>query len=118
MKNSNSKGIWGEEIAASFLIKKDYKIIQKNYNTKYGEIDIICRRHDGILVFVEVKTRSDFDKQKLYSSINFLKIEKIKKTASLYLQQNNDSESTCRFDVIFIVGDDKKHDITHIENAF
>ena len=117
MKNSDSKGKQGEEIATNFLIKKDYKIIQRNYNTKYGEIDIICR-HDNILVFVEVKIRSSYNTTQIYDSISSVKIEKIRKTALLYLQQTNQEDITCRFDVVFIMGKKEPYKIIHIENAF
>ncbi len=117
MKNSDSKGKQGEEIATNFLIKKDYKIIQRNYNTKFGEIDIICR-HNNILVFVEVKTRSSKNEAQIFESINSKKIDRLKKAASLYLQQTKDSDSVCRFDAIFIKGMNEPFEIIHIESAF
>ena len=50
-------GDFGEKIACDFLIKKGYKIIETNFSTKYGEVDMIVSK-DGELFFVEVKTRS------------------------------------------------------------
>jgi putative endonuclease len=49
----------GENAAAVYLQRKGYKIIERNYRTKYGEIDIVAKDPEGILVFVEVKTLSD-----------------------------------------------------------
>ena len=48
----------GEDAAAAYLQNKDYRIIERNYRTKYGEIDIIAKDSDGTLVFVEVKALS------------------------------------------------------------
>jgi len=47
----------GEDIAAKYLQQQGYRIVQRNYRSRYGEVDIICAQQ-GILVFVEVKTRT------------------------------------------------------------
>lgn len=117
MKNYNNKGKWGEEVASRFLEKKDIKIIQRNYKTKFGEIDIICKQ-DNIIVFVEVKMRSKSTYLQACESINVPKIKKIKKVASLYLQEIGQQDSICRFDVIIILGSQSQYDIHHIEDAF
>ena len=57
MKHNQILGNQGEELAANFLKKNKYKIINRNYRTPYGEIDIIARKNK-LIVFVEVKTRS------------------------------------------------------------
>ena len=58
MKSNNKpKGNFGENLAAAYLTKKGYKIISRNFNSKFGEIDIITV-FKNILIFVEVKTRS------------------------------------------------------------
>ncbi|WP_276661388.1 YraN family protein, partial [Syntrophomonas wolfei] len=49
-------GLWGEELAAQYLGKKGYKILERNFYTRYGELDLVCEKDDNI-VFVEVKTR-------------------------------------------------------------
>lgn len=51
-------GAYGENLAADFLVRRNYKIIDRNFRTRFGEIDLIARQGDEIL-FVEVKTRSD-----------------------------------------------------------
>ena len=57
MANVSQKlGRFGENTAKSFLIRKGYEIIDLNFHTPYGEIDIICKHNDQ-LIFVEVKTR-------------------------------------------------------------
>ncbi|MBI2049120.1 MAG: YraN family protein [Parcubacteria group bacterium] len=49
-------GKTGEDLACEYLVNKGYKIIDRNYRTKWDEIDIISKAKDGTLVFVEVKT--------------------------------------------------------------
>ncbi|MGN1200825.1 MAG: YraN family protein [Candidatus Caccovivens sp.] len=107
------EGVSGEILALNFLKKKKYKIITTNYRNKVGEIDIIAEK-DGIIVFVEVKSRSTLAYGRPIEAVDFRKKNKIKKTAELYLMFNRKSECDVRFDVIEIVGDT----ITHIENAF
>ena len=117
MKSYKDKGKHGEEIASDFLEKKDYKIIQRNFNAKFGEIDIICRRNE-IVVFVEVKWRNNFNYRKAYESINMPKTDKIRKSASVFLQEIGERDAVCRFDVIIIFEKGNSIEISHIRNAF
>ncbi|MFW5799467.1 MAG: YraN family protein [Spirochaetota bacterium] len=117
MKSYNNKGNWGELFASQFLEKKDYKIIRRNYKTKYGEIDIICRQNN-LIIFVEVKMRSVPDYLKACDSISVSKMDKIRKAASLFLNEIDEPGAVCRFDVIFVFGNKNKNELYHIENAF
>ncbi|PLX67523.1 MAG: YraN family protein [Denitrovibrio sp.] len=101
----------GEKKATDFLKKKGYKLLDKNYRCKYGEIDIIMEIGD-ILVFIEVKARSSEKYGLGYESVTTSKQEKLLKTAQTYMSENG--ERAARFDVVSIDGDK----ITHIENAF
>jgi len=101
----------GEKRAAKYLSKKGYKILGKNYRSKYGEIDIIAEK-GGVLVFVEVKARSSAKFGLGYESVTSKKQEKLLLTAQQYMTEKG--ERPAQFDVISIDGDD----ITHIENAF
>lgn len=109
---SSSLGLFGERIAENFIKSKGYKIVMKNYRCKLGEIDLIAER-GNLLVFIEVKTRSNDKFGKGFEAVNFKKIDKIRKVATLYLMQNN-LEREVRFDVISI--DNRK--VTHLEGAF
>ncbi len=102
-----------EAIAANFLKNKGYKIIEHNYSNSIGEIDLIVAKKD-ILVFVEVKFRQTDEFGLPREAVGIYKQNKIRKIATLYLQQNNLFERQIRFDVIDILGEE----ITHIENAF
>lgn len=93
-----SVGNLGEKVAAKFLKKNKYKVIETNYSNRYGEIDIICTNKEYI-VFVEVKTRVKDSITTGYESVNNKKQYNILKTAHTYL-----SECPCdkqpRFDII------------------
>ena len=103
----------GEIKSAEYLKKKGYKILDTNYRTAVGEIDIIAE--DGeVLVFIEVKTRSSDEYGAPSEAVNLKKQEKYYKTASLYLQKHKKTQSQCRFDVIEI----ENGQINHILNAF
>ncbi len=102
----------GEKLAVDYLNKKGYKILEKNFRTKLGEIDIIAK--DGnFIVIVEVKRRfSDkFGEPEL--AVNYRKQQKLKKLALYYLKHIG-KEYPVRFDVIAIKGSE----IHHIEDAF
>lgn len=103
----------GEKKSAKFLKKKGYKILEKNYKTKIGEIDIIAEK-DGVIVFVEVKTRTDDSFGYAAEAVDRRKREKYFKVATEYLLKKQKIDSACRFDIIAIENDE----INHIENAF
>jgi putative endonuclease len=101
----------GEKKAAKYLKNKGYEILEMNFRCKMGEIDIITSK-DGVIVFVEVKTRKNSSYGMGYESVNESKMKKLLLTAQFYMAEKGESEA--RFDVISIDGGE----ITHIENAF
>lgn len=82
--NNIEKGKIGEEIALKYLISKGGKIIEKNYRTKIGEIDLIVGM-DGELVFVEVKSRSNINFGYPSEAVNYNKRKKIVNIAKYYM---------------------------------
>ena len=113
----NSSGKAGEAVAAEFLKKSGYKILEKNFRKTYGEIDIIAKKEENI-AFVEVKTRKNDIFGTPAEFVTKEKQKKIIKTAYTYIQKHNlDVEFT--FDIIEVYMDDKKvKNINHIKNAF
>ena len=104
----------GEELAANFIKKKlKFKILERNYKNKIGEIDIIAL-DKKVIVFVEVKYSSSKEFGLPRERVDFYKQQKIRSVATSYLKENNELESMVRFDIIDII-DDK---IEHIPNAF
>ncbi len=84
-------GKGGEEIAAQFLIRKGFKVIEKNYRRKWGEIDIIAEK-GNIVRFVEVKAvsreRPHYRPEEL---LHPTKLRKVARTAALYMESKGDN---------------------------
>ena len=109
-KTAVSIGALGEEAAALALRKNGYKIIERNYHSKMGEIDIIAM--DGeYTCFVEVRLRKTNDFGSPADTINEAKRRKIIKTAQQYAAQNGIYDTPMRFDVVLINADANKHKI-------
>jgi putative endonuclease len=110
-------GIKGENLAVKFLKEKGYRIIERNYKTPIGEIDIIAQ--DGnTIVFIEVKTRTDEFFGQPFEAVNKKKRRKLKNVALLYLKRHV-REFSVRFDVLSIFyRENGKSEINHIKDAF
>lgn len=118
MKAKKELGAFGEKAAAEYLIKNKYKIMDKNYKTRLGEIDIIAKDKNDI-VFIEVKTRTNTKYGLPCEAVDFRKQHVICNVASLYILNKNLKRYNFRFDVVeVIVSNDKVSSINHIKNAF
>lgn len=107
----------GENVAAKFLTNAGYKILQRNFRSKVGEIDIVARQ-GRTLVFVEVKTRTD-DQVRPEDQVNAEKQHQVTKAADVYLSRFGMPQPPARFDVIAILWPDGREPIIrHHENAF
>lgn len=106
-------GADGESKALRYLKKKGYKFCDKNYSTRFGEIDLIMKQSNTI-VFVEVKTRSSMKFGAPAEAVSFKKRQSILTVAQQYLQDKGFADIDIRFDVVEVVGEN----INHIENAF
>lgn len=78
----------GEDLALNYLKSHDFFVLERNFTSKFGEIDIIAKKGLG-LYFVEVKTRSNLNYGEPFEAINKRKIYHIKKAAQYYLLKNN-----------------------------
>lgn len=117
MKNTVA-GKFGEDYAAKFLETKGYSIITRNFRIRSAEIDIIAQI-DDVIVFVEVKARSDIRHGLPSEAVNFRKQKKIIRAAGVFLQNENFSDCACRFDIVEVyLRGDFVEEINHIENAF
>jgi len=103
-----------EAIAAIYLQQKGLKLVQKNYRSKYGEIDLIMR-DATTLVFVEVRLRKNDNFGGAGMSITTAKQEKLRRTAELYLQTNGDCN--CRFDAVLMQSADVNK-VEWLQNIF
>ena len=95
-------GIWGEELAIASLREKGYAILERDWHSGHRDIDIIAQK-DGIIVFVEVKTRTSRDFIEPIKAVNPQKQHNLLLAINHYLQYKHIS-SAYRFDVITIVG--------------
>jgi len=109
-----NKGREGEEAAASYLDKKGIRILEKNFRSNRGEIDLIALE-DQTLIFAEVKTWSSYGMEALEHSINAKKRNKIIETSKYFLSLHREYRyMPIRFDVIFV----SPKGITHLASAF
>ena len=99
---SQTVGILGEELAGHYLSAHGYKILIKNYECAFGEIDLIAKEN-GHLVFIEVKTRSSLEMGIPAESVTFHKRGQIVKSARYYLKRYGIKNIPCRFDVVSVL---------------
>ena len=111
--NKKIIGDAGENIAAEFLMKNGYKILNRNFRVKGAEIDIIAIKKN-LVVFVEVKARLNLNYGRPSEAVTKAKQRKIAMAAEFFIVKNRLNKNDFRFDVIEILGDE----INHIENAF
>jgi putative endonuclease len=100
-------GSEGERAAAEFLEARGYRILDRNYRTRLGEIDLVAEE-GRILVFVEVKVRLNDRFGGPAAAITSAKQARIARLAQQYVMSRRLGERPCRFDVVLIWGDDPK----------
>ena len=115
--NRQQVGQDGETLAVQHLQRKGYKIIARNYRTRLGEIDIIAK-HNGALVFVEVKTRRSKHYGHPKLAVTPAKQRQISMAALVYLKQQGAMQQPARFDVVTILSPQDNPQIEVIPNAF
>jgi len=117
-KRRQSIGKWGENIAACYLEGKGYQIYRRNVRTPFGEIDLVVL-DEGVLVFVEVKTRTTNSYGYPENSITATKQKHMLAAAQHFLMANPEFGEDWRIDVIAIRGDQSgpPPEIIHYENA-
>jgi len=112
-----SLGRWGEEVAATFLKKAGYALLERNLRTPVGELDIIPR-HGKILVFVEVKTRRTLAFGTPQEAVGATKQRQILRAAQWYLASGEGKGLQPRFDVVAVRPGPAGPLIEHIADAF
>ncbi len=110
-------GRWGEDAAADYLTANGYTVLRRNVHSAHGEIDIVASK-DGLLVFVEVKTRSSHTFAYPEDSVTRRKQAYLLSAAEEYLQEHPESGESWQFDVIAVEGTPGgKAQIEHFENV-
>jgi len=106
----------GEGLVAKYLINKGYEILERNFATKLGEIDIIARQVNEI-VFVEVKTKRDGSFSDPWVNVNKTKMAKIWRVGQVFLKKNKLEDEPVRIDVVSVVFGGNR-EIEHFENVW
>ncbi|MBQ8525678.1 MAG: YraN family protein [Clostridia bacterium] len=120
--NIQGTGKAGEDAAAAYLVKKGYRIAERNYNCRIAEIDIVAYDENDTLCFIEVKTRKNSDFGYPGEYVDRRKQQKIRLGAASFIKHKR-IDCEIRFDVVevyaYMSGDTPKITrINHIENAF
>lgn len=115
MTRKREIGDFGEEITAEYLENNGYRILDRNYSKPFGEIDIIAIK-DGLIAFVEVKTRKSDAFAYAAEAVDFYKQQRIRRASQAYLMEKNMSDFLMTFDIAEVYLDTRK--INYIENAF
>ncbi|MHA0855945.1 YraN family protein [Paenibacillus sp. CMAA1364] len=116
------KGAAGEEHAAIYLEEQGYKIVDRNWRCRSGEIDIVARKEDSLII-VEVRSQSGRSRFGIPAeSVNTRKINQVRQTTEVYLlyKKMNIASVRVRFDVIAIIlnADMTLYNLEHITDAF
>ena len=109
------KGKNGENIAKNYLKKQGYRIIDTNYKTKIGEIDIVAMK-DKVLSFIEVKSRYDNSYGRPFEAVHTYKAKKIRDVASIFLMSTDVLYDGISFDIIEVFL--SNGEINHIKSSF
>lgn len=115
-QNTRVRGMRAEGVAVRYLEKLGYRVIERNFLCKAGEIDLIAR-HDGNLVFVEVRSRHGEQAVDPIYSVDLRKQKKLIRTAEYYLSSRFSQYPVCRFDVV-IVTLGNPPDVVVLQDAF
>lgn len=107
----------GEEKGRKYLLENGYRILNTNFRTRFGEIDIVAALQDTI-IFIEIKTRKSIQYGLPREAVNFHKQVQYSKLALYYLQKYNLLEEKARFDVLEIYAESTGFIINHIQDAF
>ena len=117
MARHNDLGKWGEGVAADYLEQQGYSILERGWRSGHKDIDLIAFKQ-GILAFVEVKTRKNNAYIQPQQAVDRHKIKLLMTAANRYICNNN-IDTEIRFDIVAITGTDySNYKIEHIEQAF
>jgi putative endonuclease len=119
-KNKREKGKHFEDKAAEYLKKKGFDIIATNYETMFGELDIVAeKKKEHLIVFVEVKAKDRFTGMHPFEAVDRRKQRTIIQCAKVYMFENHVENVFVRFDVVGVVTiEDEVHEIEYLEDAF
>lgn len=107
----------GEAVAAKYYRQQGYALLDHNFRTRYGELDLVLYR-DGVMVIAEVKTRSRMGIVAPRESVDRRKRQRLIWAAQIYLQNSPYRESAVRFDVVEVIPQGNAWQVRCTPNAF
>lgn len=110
------KGRAGEEIARAFLLGHGYEILDVNWRSRYGELDLVCSKN-SLVIFVEVKTRQGQSRELPGEALTVKKRQRLVKAAGAYLSKNRLWNRSCRIDLVSVTLDTHHCQLEHVENV-
>ena len=120
--SSRETGVLGESLALRYLLDEGYELVERNYRTRHGEIDLILRSSADTLVFVEVKTRRGTAFGDPLEAVTPSKQARVRLMAEAYLAGKGtvfaDGFEEMRFDAVGILIVGGENEIKHVEDAF
>lgn len=117
MAYHNELGKQGEKMAAAYLVKNGYDILEQNFYFHKAEIDIVAQKNKETIVVVEVKTRNSNFFGNPQDFVSPSKIKLLVKAANEYIISKN-LDVEVRFDIIAVIKNKREEKIEHFENAF
>lgn len=118
MAAHNDLGRWGEELAAQYLWRKGYRILDRDWKYGHRDLDIVALSPDGVLAIVEVKTRRNDKFFEPEEAVTYGKARSLTMAANAYIKVHC-IDAAARFDIIAVTGTPETEPrINHIEDAF
>lgn len=115
MAQHNELGKWGEDVAADYLVRHGYSIVERNWTFGHKEVDIIAT-NGQMLLFIEVKTRRNDNYGNPYQAVDWKKQRNLMKAMRHYVSVNKVSMPV-RFDIVSVIGEPECYRVEQYENA-
>lgn len=118
MHKKDALGRYGEELAARFLMTRGWKILDRNWRSSAGELDIVATR-DQVLVICEVKTRRSMRFGSPLEAVTPQKLQRLRRLAGMWIAEHSEHAGSIRIDVISVLVDDAGLTrVQHVEGVF
>jgi putative endonuclease len=117
MDSRPALGRAGEDAAVAFYVRKGFTVVERNWRCSAGEIDLIVRR-GSLLVFCEVKTRSNMTRGLPSEAVDRRKQARLRRLAGRWLAERRPRARDLRFDVVAVEGGPSGLRVAHLPNAF
>ena len=114
---SQALGEEGERIAESWLARRGWRILDRRFRSGHRDLDLVVER-DGLVAFVEVKTRRGKEFGSPVEAVNWRKQRELTRSAAVWIARFGGQEQMFRFDVVGVVVGETGARVRHVENAF